>query len=74
MGLVARKPVFGISVKASFKPVSLVRDLLENLNFKCSKYGTFQKANNKGADQTAGMCLCCLQNPEDRFSHVEVHM
>ena len=31
------------------------RDLLENWSFTCSKvrYGTFQKANNKGADQTA---------------------
>ena len=27
--------------------------------------------NNKGADQTAQMRLCCSQTPEDRFSRVE---
>ena len=33
------------------------RDWLENQNFICSqsRYNTFQKANNKGIDQTAGM-------------------
>ena len=34
--------------------------------------------NNKGADQTAdaqaGLRLCCLQTPKDRFSCVEAHL
>ena len=43
------------------------RDKLENWNFTCRKftYGTFQKANNKGADQTARMrrlvCACVVR-------------
>ena len=48
------------------------RDKLENQNFDSSKsrYNTFQKVNNKGADQTygqAGLRLCCSRTPEDRF-------
>ena len=45
-----------------------------------------EKANNKGANQSArmrrlvcadaqaGLRLCCLQTPEDRFSRVEAHL
>ena len=50
-----------------------------NRSFACSKftYGSFQKANNKGADQTAWMrrlaCACVVRNPEDRFSRDEAH-
>ena len=55
------------------------RDYLENWNFTRSKftYETFQKANNKGADQTAWMrrlvCACVIRTPppEDRFSRDE---
>ena len=45
------------------------RDYLENCNFTYSKvnYGTFQKANNKGADQTVHMrrlvCACVVYKP-----------
>ena len=45
------------------------RDKLENQNFACSKfrYDTFQKANNKGADQSAGMrrlvCAFVVRKP-----------
>ena len=44
------------------------------------RYGTFQKANNKGADQTAqisaqdGLRLCCWQPAEDRFSRLEAQI
>ena len=44
------------------------RDYLENWNFNCYKftYGTFQKANNKGADQSVRMrklfCTCVIRN------------
>ena len=46
------------------------RDYLENWNLICTKfitYATFQKANNKGADQTARMCrlvcACVVRKP-----------
>ena len=45
------------------------RDQLENLNFASNKftYNTFQKANNKGTDQTARMrrlvCACVVCKP-----------
>ena len=45
------------------------RDSLENLNFTCIKftYNTFQRANAKGADQTAQMrrlvCVCGVHKP-----------
>ena len=37
---------------------------LEKWNFACSKlrYGTFQNANNKGADQTL-VCACVVRKP-----------
>ena len=42
------------------------RDNLENWNFTCSQF-SFQKANNKGADQTARMrrliCACVVRKP-----------
>ena len=74
MGLAARKPVFGVSDKASFKPV--YSDYLENGNFACSMYiyDTFQQANNKGADQLAQADLRLVRKPPDRFSHAEAHM
>ena len=63
MGLVARKPSFGVPDQASFKPVfSATETKLDNWNFTCSKftYYAFQKANNKGAEHTAQMCrLVC---------------
>ena len=58
LALVARKPVFGVVIS-----------YLENLNFTCSKftYETFQKANNKGADQTARISslvfACVIRKP-----------
>ena len=54
---------------------------LQRLARKCSnvKYGTFQKANNKGADQTARMgrlvCACVVRkSPKSRFSRVEAQI
>ena len=50
------------------------RDYLENWNFTRSKftYETFQKANNKGTDQTAqaGLRMCYSQTPQDRVSRI----
>ena len=49
MGFVARKPVFGVSDKASFKPVSSATEITK------FTYDTFQKVNIKGADQSGQM-------------------
>ena len=69
MGLVARKPVFGVSNKASFKPAHSATETslkVETASTK-SRSDTFQKANNKGADQTARMrrlvCACVVRKP-----------
>ena len=45
----ARKPLFGVSDKMSFKPHRLAR------KFACSKsrHDTYQSTNNKDADQIA---------------------
>ena len=49
------------------------RDYLESWNFACSKlgYDTFQKAKNKGADQTARMrrlvCALVVRNTPTGF-------
>ena len=56
------------------------RDQLKNLNFACIKlrYDTFQKANNKGTDQSARMgrlvCACVVPKPEDRVSRIQAHI
>ena len=69
-----RKPVFGVSAKASFKPVSSAKEILENRNFTCSKftYDTLQKAKNKDTDQTVRMrrliCACVVcKTPKTDF-------
>ena len=82
MGLDATKPVSMGFWQSKFQNSLLsYRDYVENWNFSCSKftYGTFQKANNKSADQTAQMrrlvCACVVRKPpEDRFSRVEAHI
>ena len=62
MGLVARKSVFGVSEKRD----SNQSHQLQGLDSKF-KYDTFQKTNNKGADQTARMprlvCACVIRKP-----------
>ena len=66
------KPVFGVSDKASFKPVqtrssaTFVQKLARKLKFPYRKFtqGSFQKVNKKGDDQTAQMpsmvCACVV--------------
>ena len=65
-----RKAVFGVSDKASFKPVSSTTEAIlkieispvPNLHMILS-----QKTNNKGADQTGPMrrlvCACVVRKP-----------
>ena len=69
MGLDVTKPVFGVSDKASFKPVSSAIETSKKIEISpvaSLHNGTFQKANNKGADQTAPMrrlvCACVICN------------
>ena len=71
MGLVVRKPVFGVSEKSEFQTSLLsYTDYLENSNFTGSKltYDTFQIVNNKGAGQTVQMgrlvCACVVCKPQ----------
>ena len=63
MGLVATKPVFGVSDKASFKPVSSTLETIlskKRITRRCSDC----------ADAQAGLRLCCSQTPENRVSCV----
>ena len=65
----ATKPVFGVSDKARLSYI----DKLEDWNFSRSKsrYNTFQKTNNKGADQPARMrrlvCAFDVAKPKTVF-------
>ena len=71
LGLVATKPVLGVSNKASFKPVSSATEASLKVEISPvhskSRYDTFQKANYKGAYQTARMCrlvgACVVRKP-----------
>ena len=68
MGLNARKPVFRVSEKARLKPVSSAIETSWNSDILPeTRYDTFQKANNKGTDQTAWMpslvCPCVIPKP-----------
>ena len=78
MGRNARKPVFGVSNIVRFKQAcSATETIARKLEFARSKsrYDTFQKQNNKGADQMAAWSVHLLfANPEDRFSRIESHI
>ena len=53
---------FGFSTKLISNQSPQLQGLARKLNFACSKlrYDTFQKANNKGCDQSANLCrLVC---------------
>ena len=74
MGLVTRKPVFGVSAKAYFKPVSSATET------SCSKftYNTFQRRITKVLIRLRGCAgwsaPVLFATPEDRFSPVEAHI
>ena len=57
MGLVARKPVFGVSDKVRLKPVPTATETSQKIEISlaASLNLCIPKANNKGADQTARM-------------------
>ena len=79
LGLVETKPVFGVSVKARYKPVSSATETSLTIQISpeaslCMKLS--KKANNEGADQTERMrrlvCTCVVRKPPMTcFSHVE---
>ena len=63
MGLIARKPVLGVSVKASFKPVSSATETSEKIEIlpvARLNMVLFKKRITK-----ALIRLCCSQTPED---------
>ena len=57
MGLNAIQPVFGVSNKGRLKLVSSATGTSQKMKSSGSKlrYDTFQKANNKGNDESARM-------------------
>ena len=77
MGLIARKPVFGVSVKARFKPVSSATETIQKIEI--SPVATLHM---KGADQTARLrrlvCACVVgtpaPTPKDKFSRNEARI
>ena len=87
MGLVARKPVFGFTTKRVSNQSPQLQRLVRKLKFHLFTYDTFQKENNKGADQTARMrrlvCACVIRKSRRQvFSrrgpimrrHMEFHL
>ena len=69
MGLTARKRVFGVSNKASFKPVSSATEF--SLKIEISPVTGLHKVNNKGAGWSAHVLFA---TPEDRFSRVQTNI
>ena len=74
MGLVARKPVFGVSNKVRFKPAYSATEISQKIEIALD--ASIDMTDNKGTDQTGPMCrpvpgaglrLCCSQTTEDRF-------
>ena len=59
LGLIATKPVFRVSDKARFKPVSPATETILQIEIspvaRTLRCDTFQKTNNKGAEQAARM-------------------
>ena len=58
------KTVFGVSVKEELKPASSATETSWNIKIwlvaSVRMYDTFKSENNKGSDQTGGMCrLVC---------------
>ena len=82
LGRVAIKPVFGVSEKASFKPVSSATGTslkieissIASLHMIHSTTRITKALGSDCADAQAGLRLCCSQTPEDRFSRFEAHL
>ena len=81
MGLVTRKPVFGVSAKASFKPAcSATETSLENENSlvasvdKLVSKKRITKALIKLRGCAGWSAPVLFANPEERFSRAEAHI
>ena len=81
MDLVARKHVFGVSVKACFKPVSSATETSykTEISLEASLDMTLSKKRITKALISLRGCAgwsapVLFVNPEDRFSRVEVHI
>ena len=75
LGRIAIKPVFGVSEKARFKPVSSATGTslkieissIASLHMIHSTTRITKALGSDCADAQAGLRLCCSQTPEDRF-------
>ena len=78
-GLAARKPVFGVSDQSMFKPTCSAQETRYNdeIMYEVNKISYFDKANNKGTDQTVQMCklVCPFVNMQQsqKFSRCSPH-
>ena len=79
--LFARKPVFRVSVKARFKPVSLATETILKIGFSpgASLHMKFSKKRITKALIRLRGCAgwsapVLFATPEDRFSHDEAHL
>ena len=69
MGLVATKPVFGVSAKARLNPVSSATET--SLNIAISLEASLDMMLHSKRSTKALISLCCLQTHEDRVFRVE---
>ena len=74
MGLVARKPVFGVSDKARIKPVSSATETSKNIKISLVASPDIILSNKRITkvlirlgNAQAGLHLCCSQTPKTGF-------
>ena len=73
MGLVARKPVFGVSDQVSNQSTQLQRVARIFFHFTCSKRGDYIKQKTKGAEKTARerRLVCVLVDSIQQFLNLK---
>ena len=81
MGLVATKSVFGVSVKARFKPVSSATETSQKCEILLEASSDMILYNTRITKALIRLHECAgwsapllFETPEDRFSHVEAHI
>ena len=74
MGLIARKSVFGVPDKASFKTVSTATETNKKIEIWLVASLHMILLDKRITKALISLRLCCLQTPEDRFSRVEAHI
>ena len=81
MGLVTRKPVFGVSDKVRFKPASWTTETSKKIENALEASLDMMVSNTRITKALIRLCGCTVwsapvlfANPEDRFSHVEAQM